>query len=42
MKNNDLEAFINGYPVQSKDDPDYIVQAYSRNLDSLDKDYSIL
>ena len=42
MKNNDLEAFINGYPVQSKDNPDYIVQAYSRNLDSLDKDYSIL
>ena len=42
MKNNDLDAFINGYTVQSKEDPDYVTQAYSRNLDGLDQENSIL
>ena len=42
MKNNDLDAFINGYTVQSKKDPDYVTQAFSKNLDSLDQENSIL
>lgn len=42
MKNNDLDAFINGYTVQSKEDPDYVAQAFSRNLDGLEQENSIL
>lgn len=42
MKNNDLDAFINGYTVQDKDDPDYVKQAFSHNLDGLDQPNSIL
>ncbi len=29
MKNHDLDAFLNGYPVQDKDDYSTIIQAYS-------------
>ena len=42
MKNNDLDAFINGYTVQDKNDQDYVKQAYSRNLDGLEQENSIL
>lgn len=42
MKNNDLDAFINGYTVQDKDDPDYVKQAFSRNLNGLEQENSIL
>ena len=42
MKNNDLDACINGYTVQSKEDPDYVKQAFSRNLDGLEQENSIL
>lgn len=48
MKNNDLDAFINGYTIhrdaKDGDDDEFgkVGQAYSSNLDSLDKPNSIL
>lgn len=42
MKNNDLDAFINGYTAQDKEDPDYTKQLFSKNLDDLEKPNSIL
>lgn len=41
-KNNDLEAYINGYTVRSTDDPNKVGQAYSDNLADLDKPNSVL
>lgn len=41
-KNNDLEAFINGYTVQDPEDKLIVTQAVSRNLDGLDRPNSIL
>lgn len=42
MKNNDLDAYINGYTAQDKEDPDYTKQLISKNLDDLTKENSIL
>lgn len=42
MKNNDLDAFINGYTVQNKDDWHAVSQAYSTNLNGLERPNSIL
>ena len=42
MKNNDLDAFINGYTIQNKDDWQAVSQAYSTNLNGLDRPNSIL
>lgn len=41
-KNNDLEAYINGYTVRDENDPNKVKQAYSDNLASLDQPNSIL
>lgn len=41
-KNNDIEAFINGYTVQDPDDKLFVRQAVSRNLDGLDRPNSVL
>lgn len=41
-KNNDLEAYINGYTTKDLDNPRKVSQAFSDNLDDLDKDNSVL
>lgn len=41
-KNNDLEAYINGYTVRSAEDPNKVGQAYSDNLSDLEKPNSVL
>lgn len=41
-KNNDLEAYINGYTLPDKADTDYVKQAYSKNLSELDEPNSVL
>lgn len=41
-KNNDLDAWINGYTVRSAENPNRVGQAYSSNLDELEKKNSIL
>ena len=41
-KNNDLEAYINGYSTKRPDNPLKVTQAYSDNLDDLEKDNSVL
>lgn len=41
-KNNDLEAYINGYTTKHPDNPLKVTQAFSDNLDELDKENSVL
>lgn len=41
-KNNDLEAYINGYTVRNAEDPTKVGQAYSDNLADLEKPNSVL
>ena len=41
-KNNDLEAYINGYTVRDSENPNKVRQAYSDNLADLEKPNSIL
>lgn len=41
-KNNDLEAYINGYTVRDLDKPMSVGQAYSSNLSDLEKPNSVL
>jgi hypothetical protein len=41
-KNNDLDAYINGYTARDMDDPKWTTQAYSKNLMDLDKPNSVL
>lgn len=41
-KNNDLDAYINGYTVRSANDPSKITNAFSNNLDPLERPNSIL
>lgn len=41
-KNNDLDAYINGYTTKDPDDPHWTTQAFSRNLMSLEKENSVL
>lgn len=41
-KNNDLEAYINGYTVRDANDPTKVGQAYSDNLADLEKPNSVL
>jgi hypothetical protein len=41
-KNNDLEAYINGYTVKDPDDPRFTTQAFSKNLRALDQPRSVL
>jgi hypothetical protein len=41
-KNNDLEAYINGYTTKNPDDPRRVTQAFSDNLDDLEKPNSVL
>lgn len=41
-KNNDLEAYINGYTVRDTENPNKVKQAFSDNLRALDKPNSVL
>jgi hypothetical protein len=41
-KNNDLDAYINGYTTKDPDRPRKVVQAFSDNLAELEKDNSVL
>lgn len=41
-KNNDLEAYINGYTVRDANDPTKVTQAYSNNLAKLELPNSVL
>jgi hypothetical protein len=41
-KNNDLDAYINGYTTKDPDDPHWTTQAFSRNLMSLEEPRSVL
>jgi hypothetical protein len=41
-KNNDLDAYINGYTTKDPDDPHWTTQAFSRNLMSLEQPRSVL
>ena len=41
-KNNDLEAYINGYTVRDAEDPTMVTQAYSNNLAKLELPNSVL
>ena len=41
-KNNDLEAYINGYTTKDPEKPRRVSQAFSDNLDDLDKENSVL
>lgn len=41
-KDNDLEAYLNGYTVRDTEDPNYVKKALSKNLDPLDKPNSVL
>lgn len=41
-KNNDLEAFLNGFSVRSDDERNTITKAYSNSLAGLDKPKSVL
>ena len=41
-KNNDLDAYINGYTTKRPDDPLKVTQAFSDNLAGLDKENSVL
>lgn len=41
-KNNDLDAYINGYTTKDPDNPRRVTQAFSDNLASLDKPRSVL
>ena len=41
-KNNDLDAYINGYTTKDPDDPHWTTQAFSRNLMALEKERSVL
>jgi hypothetical protein len=41
-KNNDLDAYINGYTTKDPDDPHWTTQAFSKNLMSLEEDRSVL
>lgn len=41
-KNNDLDAYINGYTTRDMDDPKWTTQAFSKNLMSLDEPNSVL
>lgn len=41
-KNNDLDAYINGYTTKDPDNPRRVTQAFSDNLKGLDKPRSVL
>lgn len=41
-KNNDLDAYINGYTTKRPDDPLKVTQAFSDNLAGLDQENSVL
>ena len=41
-KNNDLDAYINGYTTKDPDDPHWTTQAFSKNLLRLDEPNSVL
>lgn len=41
-KNNDLDAYINGYTTKDPDDPHWTTQAFSKNLMKLDAPNSVL
>jgi Cdc6-like AAA superfamily ATPase len=41
-KNNDLEAYINGYTVRDAENPNKVKQAYSDNLAALEEPNSVL
>jgi hypothetical protein len=41
-KNNDLDAYINGYTAKDPDDPRWTTQAFSKNLMGLDEPRSVL
>jgi hypothetical protein len=41
-KNNDLDAYINGYTTKDPDDPHWTTQAFSKNLMALEEPRSVL
>jgi hypothetical protein len=41
-KNNDLDAYINGYTTKDPDQPKKVIQAFSDNLAGLEKENSVL
>lgn len=41
-KNNDLDAYINGYTARDMEDPKWTTQAFSKNLRALDEPNSVL